>query len=122
MTTGISMGLNVLNEATSADGITNEDWQNITFNSFDKTYNVDADIVAMLHSLSKMSYPIYIKDINVQDTSTSEDRVETYTVQMEDLNGKRFTVKLYKAKSSMSILYNALAHFNTTSSPQKKTY
>ena len=71
----------------------NEDWEHLTFHNFDKEYNVDRDIMGILYSLQNMSYPIYIKDINIEDTSTSEDRIEKYTVQMEDLEGKRFTIK-----------------------------
>src|SRR5699024_6355482 len=33
-----------------------------------------------------------VKDIKVEDTSTSDDAVETYTVVYENENGKRFTV------------------------------
>lgn len=75
------------------DSINKEEWKNVKFHNFNNNYSIDSDIMGMLYSLKDMSYPIYIRDINVEDTSTSEDRVETYTVNMEDLNGKRFTIK-----------------------------
>ena len=75
------------------DTINKDDWNHLTFNSFDKEYDVNDDIIGMLYSLQNMSYPIYIRDINIDNISTSEDYVNRYTVQMEDLNGKRFTIK-----------------------------
>lgn len=71
----------------------NEDWEHLTFQNFDKNYHVETDIVGILYSLKDKTYPIYIKDIQTEDISTSEDRLEKYTVHMEDLNGKRFTIK-----------------------------
>ena len=41
-----------------------------------------------------LSNPLYIRDISVTDTSTSEDAVETYEVKYESGRGERFTVKL----------------------------
>lgn len=72
----------------------NEEWKELQGSNFEKVYDVDEDIVAMLYSLSEnKSYPISILDINVEDTSTSEDHVFTYTVKCEDSFGQRFTLK-----------------------------
>jgi hypothetical protein len=73
----------------------NEDWKHLKAVNFEKTYDIDADIVSMLNSLTdtNKSYPISILDINVVDSSTTEDSIYTYTVSCEDYSGKRFTLK-----------------------------
>lgn len=70
----------------------NEEWNDITFVNFQKSYNLNSDILNMLASLSTKSYPVSIVDINVEDTSTNMDLVDTYTVQLEDGFGKRSTI------------------------------
>lgn len=72
----------------------NPEWENLTFPNIDNSYNMDDDIVRTFESLSKLSNPLYIRDISVTDTSTSEDAVETYEVKYESGRGERFTVKL----------------------------
>lgn len=71
----------------------NKEWENLTYVNYNKNYDPNADIVAILNSLSKKSRPVSIVNIKVDDTSTSEDSIETYTVNMEDANGQRFTIK-----------------------------
>lgn len=70
----------------------NEEWNEMRFINFQKSYHINADIFAMLGSLSAKSYPVSIIDIQVEDTSTNMDYVDTYTVNMEDGYGKRFTL------------------------------
>lgn len=72
----------------------NEEWNHMTYMNFEKSYNLQADILAALYSLSEKSRPIAIRDISVENTSTSEDLKETYTVAMEDISGSRFTIKV----------------------------
>ena len=72
----------------------NESFNNLTFVNFDKDYNLDRDIVRCFRFFESVSRPIAIRNIESRDNSTSEDRVELYTVEMEDYRGKRFTVKL----------------------------
>ena len=62
------------------------------FVNFQNSYHINADIFAMLNALSAKSYPVAVRDINVEDTSTNMDYVDTYTVDMEDGYGKRFTL------------------------------
>ena len=62
----------------------NKEWQNLVYPAMNAQYNPDIDIVAMLNDLYKMSYPIAIRDIEIVDTSTSEDYVYTYIVDMEN--------------------------------------
>lgn len=68
----------------------NDDWNHLTFTNFEKVYNVDDDIVRILDSFSTKEYPIAIKDIEIQDASTSEDYIKTYIVSCEDSIGQRF--------------------------------
>ena len=72
----------------------NEEWKEISFANFDKDYDIDRDIINCFRFFENVSRPIAIRNISVVDNSTSEDRVELYTVEMEDYRGKRFTVKL----------------------------
>lgn len=71
----------------------NEEWKNLEGVNFEKAYDIDEDIYAILYSLKDKSYPISIIDIEKEDTSTSEDHVYTYTVKCEDSFGARFTLK-----------------------------
>lgn len=71
----------------------NEEWKNLHGTNFEKVYNIDEDIYAILYSMKDKSYPISIIDINKEDTSTTEDHVYTYTVKCEDSFGSRFTLK-----------------------------
>ena len=40
------------------------------------------------------SNPLAVRDINKEDTSTSDDLIETYTCRYESARGERFTIKL----------------------------
>lgn len=73
----------------------NNEWKHLKAVNFEKEYDLDADIVKCLNSLSSTDkeFPVSILDINKEDTSTSEDSIYTYTVKCEDYSGKRFTLK-----------------------------
>ncbi len=70
----------------------NEEWDHVKFVNFNKYYDVNNDIIAMLHSLSDKTYPVSIIDFDIKDTSNNMDYVYTYTVHMEDGFGKRFSI------------------------------
>lgn len=72
----------------------NEQWQNMTYMNFDKTYDLNADIVACFNHFATVSIPFAIREISAEDTSTSEDRKVTYSVAIETYAGKRQTLKL----------------------------
>lgn len=72
--------------------INEDEWENVRFSNFQNIYNIDSDIFNILKSFSEKSYPVSVVDINVEDTSTAMDYVDTYTVNMEDGFGKRFTL------------------------------
>ena len=71
-----------------------EDWSNLKYANFDKGYNIQKDIIKAFKHFTSTSIPIAIRNIDVKDNSTSEDRLDLYTVEMEDFRGKRFTIKL----------------------------
>ena len=72
----------------------NEGWKDLKFNNFEKAYNLNSDLALILNSFSEnKEYPVFIRDIKVENTSTSQDFVETYTVTTEDADGKRSTLK-----------------------------
>ena len=73
-------------------------WKHVKFPNFNSTYtkeDMQADIMAMFYHFTQTSHPMNLIDINVENTSTSEDYVDTWTVQYEDAeSGKRSTVKV----------------------------
>lgn len=73
----------------------NDEWRHMKAINFEKEYDLDADIIKILNSLSDTDkdYPVSILDVSVEDTSTSEDNIYTYTVKCEDYSGKRFTLR-----------------------------
>lgn len=72
----------------------NEEWKDLTYTNFDKNYDLDADIVNCINHFTHTSLPLAIIDLSAQDSSTSEDRIKTYSIKFEDFNGKRHSIKL----------------------------
>lgn len=82
-------------EKTTLDIATpNDDWKDLSYLNFDKHYDLDSDIVKCFEHFTHTSLPMGIIDMTVEDNSTSEDRLETYTVKYEDFNGKRHNLKI----------------------------
>lgn len=71
----------------------NDDWKHLRFINYSKSYDLDADIFRCINHFSTTTVPISILDCYREDTSTSEDWVNTWTVKCEDSYGKRFTLK-----------------------------
>ena len=71
-----------------------DEWSNLSFVNLDKNYDIDKDIVSIFKMFANCSRPMVIKDIQVTDNSTSEDRLALYNVQMEDYKGRRYRIKL----------------------------
>ena len=73
-------------------------WKHVKFTNFNQMYteeDMKADIVAMFTHFTNVSHPMNIININVENTSTSEDYKDTWTVNYEDAEtGKRYTMKL----------------------------
>ena len=72
----------------------NDEWDELRFINFDKNYNIDADIVNIFMHFANCSRPVSIRNLQVEDSSTSEDRTMLYNVDMEDYRGVRFNIKL----------------------------
>lgn len=72
----------------------NEEWHDMRSMNFKKAYNLEADVYSIFESFSDKDYPIVVRNIEVEDTSTTEDYIDTYTVQFEDSNGKRFKINI----------------------------
>ena len=70
----------------------NKEWENMKFINFNKEYDIDEDIALILGCFADKKYPIAVRNVTVEDTSTSLDSVLTYRAEMEDKNGKRFTL------------------------------
>lgn len=78
----------------------NEEWKHLRAPNFEKEYDLNADIIKCLNSLSDTNkhYPISILNIDIEDASTSEDSIFLYTVKCEGYDGQRFTLKFYIPK------------------------
>lgn len=72
----------------------NEEWKNLKYANSMDSYNMDHDIVKILGSFYNMSNPLVVRELSVEDTSTSEDLVMTYTCKYESARGERFTIKI----------------------------
>ena len=75
------------------NSINSDQWENLQFINFNEEYNVDEDIMSILEFFGTRTVPVGIRDVQVEDTTTSEDLKETWTVACEDIHGTRFTLK-----------------------------
>ena len=75
----------------------NQNMKNIKFGNFDKMY-IDnlymKDIVACFDMLKDKESPFFITNIDIQDTSTTVDFKETWTVTLVDEVNKKHTIKV----------------------------
>lgn len=72
----------------------NEEWKELTYPSSMDKYDPNEDIVNVFRAFQYTSHPLAIRNLTVENTSTSEDKVETYKVEYENEDGKRFTIKV----------------------------
>ena len=70
----------------------NEEWKNLTYANMNEKYDLDKDILAMFNFFANKKHPLVIRNIDVEDTSTSDDAIETFTVEYENETGKRFKI------------------------------
>lgn len=80
-------------ESIKINSINADQWENLQYINFSKVYDVDEDIMNILSFFGTRTVPVAIRDVKVEDTSTSEDLIETWNVQCEDLQGSRFGLK-----------------------------
>ena len=71
----------------------NEEWKHLKGANLADNYNVNNDIFAVLYHFGQCTVPVAIRDVQIENTSTSEDIIDTWTIHCEDINGKRFTLK-----------------------------
>ena len=73
----------------------NKEWENLQYINFESNYNIKEDIINILLFFNRenKSARVGVVNFEIEDTSTTEDLIETVTVQLEDLNGQRFTIK-----------------------------
>lgn len=78
----------------------NEEWKHLKGVNFEKEYDLNADIMKCLNSLSDTNkkFPVSILNVDIEDASTSEDSIVNYIVKCEDYSGKRFTLQFYIPK------------------------
>lgn len=83
------------------DGINKEQWKDVRFINFEKTYSLHEDILKCINTLPNKQYPIAVRSVNVEDISNSQDFLYTYKIETEDFSGKRatLTVDLPKFKN-----------------------
>ncbi len=72
----------------------NEEWKNVKYTNFSKSYDVNNDIVNIFSSMISKSEPLSIVDIKKTDISTTEDYIDEWDIKFEDVNGKRHNIKL----------------------------
>lgn len=73
----------------------NPEWEDLKYDASKKLYELDTDIVNIFNNIAnnnRSKYPLYLYDLKVEDTSTSEDAIETYTAKYESAEGERFTI------------------------------
>lgn len=70
----------------------NDEWKELKFAVANEKYDIDRDITGVFSSFSKMSHPLVIRDIEVINSSTSEDSLETYNVKFENEKGERYSI------------------------------
>lgn len=72
-----------------------DSWKHMKFTNFNKTYDIEPDIVAMFMHFQNVTHPMNVISINKENTSTAEDYKDTWTCHYEDAEtGKRYTMKL----------------------------
>lgn len=86
-----------VNDISRSLTTTNENMKEIRYHNLQKAYieNVmQKDIVNAFLSLNDKSISIFVRNINVEDTSDELNYKDTYTVNFEDENRKRQTIKV----------------------------
>ena len=103
-----NMTLEDLTKSSSATGInlqtknvsnvvktTNQNMKEIKFSSFEKVYNeqvMKKDLMNIFVDLNNKSIPMYIRKVEVEDSSDELNYKETYRIYLEDENRNRHTI------------------------------
>ena len=76
---------------------TNKNMTTLRFDNIEKTYEeklMPKDITNAILSLNDKSIPMFVRKIDVKDTSDELNYKDTYTIYLEDANRQRHTVKV----------------------------
>lgn len=71
-----------------------DEWDNLTYINFDQAYDPKEDIITILQDLSNKSVPMSVRNLEIEDISTSEDYLDLYKIELEDAYGKRFKLNI----------------------------
>lgn len=86
-----------VHDVSKSVSTTNENLKAIKFNNLDKAYNeklMKKDITNAILALNDKSIPMFVRDIQIKDSSDELNYKDTYTILLEDGNRKRHTVKV----------------------------
>lgn len=85
------------NNVASALNTSNPNIGSVKYPDFEKSYNqnlYEKDILSIFTDLSDKSLPMYIVDVDIQDTSDELNLKNTWTIKLEDANRQRHTIKV----------------------------
>lgn len=74
----------------------NDEWHHLTSASFDESYDLQADVLGIIMGFGdpdRISKPVSVVEWNVEDASTSEDYINTYSFKLETITARRFTLR-----------------------------
>lgn len=99
------------------ESVSDDNWNNIKYNSFEDNVNekIERMILDIMTFFGERNIPIGVVKYTKEHVTTSEDNVFTYTFNMEDVYGKRFTLKFdipYLNESRVSLLRGNEKAFN----------
>ena len=86
-----------VHDVSSSVRTSNTNMTKLKFDNFDKAYNdtlMKKDITNAILSFNDKSLPLFVRDIQVTDTSDELNYKDTYTIYFEDGNRKRHTIKV----------------------------
>lgn len=86
----------IQNDISDKISTTNKNVGNVIFNNFEEIYNkrfLHADTAKIIQQLNNASIPVYVRKIDVEDTSNELSLKETYVVELEDANRVRHRLK-----------------------------
>lgn len=84
-------------DVSNAVKTTNDNMKKIKFANYERLYNeklMPKDITDAILALNNKSIPMFVRNIEIKDTSDELNYKDTYTVYLEDANRQRHTIKV----------------------------
>ena len=72
----------------------NPEWKHLTLAATMDEYKLDEDMVRIFSSFYDCTNALVVRELTKEDTSTTGNLVETYTVKYESARGERYTIKV----------------------------